>query len=30
MMAKKFVPKSGEKITIGQPADDEMNNDFIG
>ena len=29
-MLNKFVPKIGEKVTIGQPADDEMNKSFIG
>ncbi|MFC1783809.1 hypothetical protein ACFL02_09540 [Planctomycetota bacterium] len=29
-MTSKFVPKIGEKVTIGQPADDVMNKSFTG
>ena len=29
-MCNKFVPKIGEKVTIGQPADEAMDKGFIG
>ena len=29
-MCNKFVPKIGEKVTIGQPADEAMDKSFIG
>ncbi len=29
-MSNTFVPRIGQKVTIGQPADNKMNNEFIG